>query len=58
MASCLGAPQVTAVVKQAEEAVGKDGTDYIVAMRATLVPPYFVRLYEAEPVTSELAATA
>jgi len=55
---CLGASQVTAVVKQAKEAAGKDGTDYIVAMRAALVPPYFVRLYEAEPFTSEFVATA
>lgn len=54
----LGASQVTAVVKQADEP-SKDGTAYLVALRATLVPPYFVRLREAEPVSNvEFALTA
>jgi hypothetical protein len=53
----LGASQVTAVVKQADEAPSRDGTDYVVALRATLVPPYFVRLREAEPVSDGFALT-
>jgi len=55
---CLGASQVTAVVKQAEERFSKDGTDYVIALRATLVAPYFVRLREAEPIADEFALTA
>jgi hypothetical protein len=54
----LGASQVTAVVKQAEEPSQQDGTDYVVALRATLVPPYFVRLREAEPVAGGFALAA
>lgn len=53
----LGASQVTAVVKQADEP-SRDGTAYVVALRAMLVPPYFVRLREAEPVSNGFALTA
>jgi hypothetical protein len=55
---CLGASQVTAVVKRAEKPSVTDGTDYVVALRATLVPPYFVRLREAKPASDGFALTA
>lgn len=38
----LGASQVTAVVHRSDAGLG--GSEYPVALRATLVPPYFVRL--------------
>jgi hypothetical protein len=43
----LGASQVTAVVHRDD--VG-DGTEYTVALRATLVAPYFVRLRHPTPI--------
>jgi hypothetical protein len=43
----LGASQVTAVVRKAQER--PDGNKYVVALRASLVPPYFVRLRDPMP---------
>jgi len=47
--SALGASQVTAVV---ENLAGRDGggTEYAVALRASLVAPYFLRLRDPVPV--------
>ena len=42
----VGASQVTAVVRRAEEMSGRDDRDYQISMRARLVEPYFVRLSE------------
>ena len=43
----LGASQVTAVVEREEANAG--GSEYLVALRAALVAPYFVRLRQPEP---------
>jgi hypothetical protein len=43
----LGASQVTAVVQRTND---ECGTEYVIALRARLVEPYFVRL--ADPVTN------
>jgi hypothetical protein len=45
----LGASQVTAVVSQADGVSGEPGREYVVAMRATLDPPYLVRLTVGAP---------
>lgn len=51
----LGASQVTAVVRQSGERT-TDGSDYVVALRASLAPPYFIRLQEAAPQGTALRA--
>lgn len=48
--SVLGASQVTAVVKRLRGAHDDAGTEYTVALRASLVAPYFIRLREPVPV--------
>ncbi len=42
----VGASQVTAVVQHDSEEVDNDSIVYTVALRAKLVPPYFIRLTE------------
>jgi hypothetical protein len=48
----LGHSQVTAVVEHSADLLG--GAEYTVAMRASLVPPYFIRLYHPITVTEEI----
>jgi hypothetical protein len=52
----LGVSQVTAVVSHDPQRVG--GPDYQIALRANLVPPYFVRLDEGTLVESKAALIA
>jgi hypothetical protein len=47
----LGASQVTAVVTRELEAAAAKAATYIVALRATLVEPYFLRLASPEVIT-------
>ena len=42
----IGASQVTAVVRRDDVAGPANGTGYVVALRAQLVEPYFVRLHQ------------
>lgn len=51
----LGASQVTAVVRRLREG-GDEGREYVVALRARLVEPFFIRL--REPVPLEFGAKA
>lgn len=52
----LGASQVTAVVSHEPQCVG--GPDYLIALRAALIPPYFVRLDEGMTVESAASLVA
>lgn len=54
----VGSSQVTAVVRRVHLGSGSGGRPYSVAMRARLVPPYFVRLFEPADVTTPSRAIA
>lgn len=51
----LGASQVTAVVSRKVDVVNED-VGYVIALRAYLVAPYFVRLHAPEIATADLRA--
>jgi len=53
----LGASQVTAVVQRSDEQARVAG-EYTIALRAALVPPYFIRLQAPVPVVADGAAPA
>lgn len=56
--SRLGASQVTAIVTRVAEGQLGPEAEYVVAMRARLVAPYFVRLQDPEPIALEQRRSA
>ena len=48
----IGASQVTAIVQQATHSSECIGLDYLAAIRAHLVDPYFIKLFEPVPILS------
>ncbi len=51
----VGASQVTAVVRYMSEDQLSAGVRYTAALRATLIPPYFVRLIEPQEISNSRA---
>jgi hypothetical protein len=56
--SRLGASQVTAIVSRVAHGQLGQEAEYVVALRARLVAPYFVRLSDPEPIAVEQARSA
>jgi hypothetical protein len=49
----LGPSQVTAVVRRLSDQAAPSGSVYVVALRARLTDPYFLRLEEPEPIDQD-----